>query len=294
MKKLIVVLTAFFTTIVWAKTPISIASKMHTEAQVLTELTRLILQNRGYEVTKVGNFQSLIIRKASLNRQFDIYYDYTGTAYALYQKGKDKELMKDAQALFKSVQQKDLQEGLHWQEPLQINNTYTLMMRTKNALDLHINTVSDLASFVTNNPNKLTLGVNPEFWERPDGMKQLMKVYGFAIPRNNVKLMDAGLMYLSLKEKKIDIAMGYATDGRIKAFSLKNLKDDKNFFPVYNPALIVQQKLLDKDKDFITYLRPMWKALDEETMTELNYEVSGKKGDIQKVCLKWLKEKNLL
>lgn len=42
--------------------------------------------------------------------------------------------------------------------------------------------------------------------------------------------MQIGLVYDALKNNKLDVALGYTTDGRIAAYDLVVLKDDKNFF----------------------------------------------------------------
>lgn len=46
--------------------------------------------------------------------------------------------------------------------------------------------------------------------------------------------MQIGLVYDALKNKKLDVAVGYSTDGRIAAYDLKILKDDRKFFPPYD------------------------------------------------------------
>lgn len=59
-------------------------------------------------------------------------------------------------------------------------------------------------------------------------MKDL-KEYGFDF--GTVRPMQIGLVYDALNTEKLDVALGYSTDGRIAAYDLKVLKDDKQFFP---------------------------------------------------------------
>ena len=41
--------------------------------------------------------------------------------------------------------------------------------------------------------------------------------------------MQIGLVYDAVKNGKMDAVLAYSTDGRIKAYDLKILKDDKQF-----------------------------------------------------------------
>jgi osmoprotectant transport system substrate-binding protein len=55
-------------------------------------------------------------------------------------------------------------------------------------------------------------------------------MYGFSIPYNKLIKMDDGLVYKALKERQIDVSMGFATDGRISSFGFVVLRDDKGIF----------------------------------------------------------------
>ncbi len=72
------------------------------------------------------------------------------------------------------------------------------------------------------------IGVPPEFLERADGYRGLENHYNLDLPTVE---MSAALMYEALKNGRVDVAVGYSTDGRIKAFDLEVLEDDKELFP---------------------------------------------------------------
>src|SRR6185369_13802085 len=81
--------------------------------------------------------------------------------------------------------------------------------------------------------NKLLAGFTPEFMGRQDGYRGLKSVYRLNI--RTVVISDA-VMYKAAYEKKLDIISGYSTDGRLKAFDLVVLNDDKTIFPPYYAA----------------------------------------------------------
>ena len=54
----------------------------------------------------------------------------------------------------------------------------------------------------------------------------------------------AKITQYALKNKKLDVAVGYSTDGRIAAYDLKILKDDRKFFPPYDGSPLATEKLI--------------------------------------------------
>jgi osmoprotectant transport system substrate-binding protein len=168
------------------------------------------------------------------------------------------------------------------------------MMKKPQAEKLGISSISDLAAYVEKNPDHLTVGVGTEFWNRPDGYKKLAKVYDLNLPFDNIKKMSLGLAYQALKDEQINVGMGFATDGRIAAFNFVNLEDDKQFFPVYNPAPVVRKELLDKYPEIKNILQPLAENLGTSEMQAMNKAVDVEHKSEPDVAQEWLKEKGLL
>lgn len=273
---------------------IVVGGKNFTEQYILPELAKDLLAKNGFDVELETGVGSVVARKSLESGQIDLYYEYTGTAYTVYYKQDDRDIMTNPQKVYQWVKDADAKKGLIWLAPVKFNNTYTLMMRKEEAKKLGIVSISDLAKYVNEHPDKLVIGVNAEFWERPDGMKPLMKYYGFKVPYDKIKKMDSGLVYKALKDKNVDVSMGFATDGRIAAFGFVTLKDDKSYFPAYNPAPVVRKEILDKYPDIPEILKPIAENLTTEEMQQLNAEVDVQHRDVSDVARDWLKSKNLL
>jgi osmoprotectant transport system substrate-binding protein len=195
--------------------------------------------------------------------------------------------------VYQWVKKKDAAKGLIWLAPVHFNNTYTLMMRKAQARRLGIKSISNLSKYVNMHPDKLVIGVNAEFWERPDGFKPLMKTYGFRVPYDKIRKMDSGLVYKALKEKDVDVSMGFATDGRISAFGFVNLVDNKHYFPVYNPAPVIRKAVLDAHPRIAAILKPLADKLDTKTMQKLNAMVDVQHKDVAAVARQWIKQNGL-
>lgn len=122
-----------------------------------------------------------------------------------------------------------------------------------------ITTVSD---------NKLKAGFTPEFMGRKDGDLGLRSVYGLNV---NPKVVNDAVMYKAAYEDELDLISGYSTDGRIKAFDLYVLEDDKKIFPPYFAAPIIKTKTLDKFPELEETLNLISGKFNDSVMTDLNY-----------------------
>ena len=114
------------------------------------------------------------------------------------------------------------------------------------------------------------IGVPPEFLERADGYRGLEAEYKLDLPTVE---MNAALMYDALKNERVDVAVGYSTDGRIKAFDLKVLEDDRNYFPPYDAAPLVRLATLDEHPGLREVLNRIAGTITTEKMVTLNNRV---------------------
>ena len=140
---------------------------------------------------------------------------------------------------------------------------------------------------------KLSLASNAEFAERPDGLKPLQEAYGFEFSRDNVRRMDSGLTYQALKEKQVDIALVFATDGRVPAFDFVLLKDDKTFFPAYALTPVIRKQAMDANPKIAPLLNALSAKLDDSVMGKLNASVDVDKKTIEAVATQFLKDAGL-
>ena len=250
---------------------IVIGSKDFTEQIILGQIAVLALQDAGYQVDdQTGLGGTAINREALLAGETDMYWEYTGTAWIAHLGHEDP--ITDPQECYDEVKAEDAGNDLVWLAMAPFNNTYTLMMKQDTGKELGIETISDLAEYIKGGGDA-SLCINQEFYARPDGFRGVEKLYDFQFDEDQVIMMDSGLTYKALKDGKCTTAMGFATDGRIAAFGFFNMEDDKQFFPVYNPAPVVRQEIVDQYPGVAIVLDPIAQALTTEKMMELNKRV---------------------
>jgi osmoprotectant transport system permease protein len=133
-------------------------------------------------------------------------------------------------------------------------------------------------------------GFTPEFMGREDGYLGLKSKYGLDIP--TVVISDA-VMYNAIYEKKLDVISGYSTDGRLKAFDLITLEDDKTIFPPYYCAPLIRIETLKKYPELETALNLLAGKINDSIMTELNYRADYQHQLPEKIAKDFLIEKSL-
>jgi osmoprotectant transport system permease protein len=267
---------------------IVVGGKNFTEHEILTHMMASLIEAKtNLKVERkpfLGGTQ--VVHNALLNGDLDLYAEYTGTAWTATLKQKK---ISDPQEMYEKV--KKAYEGkfdVIWLKPFGFNNTYTLTMRADHAKKLGVETISDLKQHAPN----LVLGATQEFLERPDGYKGLKETYG--IQFKATKGMDPGLTYGAAKEAKVDVIDGFSTDGRIPAFNLKILKDDKQFFPPYYAAPIIRKDTLKAHPELEKVLNLLAGKLNEATMAKLNAQVDIEGKSAREVAENWLKEQGLI
>jgi glycine betaine/choline ABC-type transport system substrate-binding protein len=101
-------------------------------------------------------------------------------------------------------------------------------------------------------------------------------------------------MYEAVAKEEVDVICAFATDGRIAAYHLKPLKDDRNFFPPYHAAPVIREEVLKTHPKLGDELSLLGGLIDNATMQRLNYEVEGKKRKTAEVVKEFLKTKGIL
>jgi osmoprotectant transport system substrate-binding protein len=268
-----------------------VGGKGFTEQLLLAEITSQYLTAKGYQVKLKTGMGTSLVREALENKQVDLYWEYTGTAFLNFHKNKFAN--QPAAEIYKSVKAEDAKIGIVWLNPSAANDTYALAVRQADAKSKGLKTLDDLAAKL-NSGEKLILGCNIEFYKRDDGLKPLQKAYGFEFPRSDVKRMETGLIYKALKDGNVDVGLVFATDGRIPAFHFTVLKDTKNFFPAYAITPTIRKETLDAHPDLAEDLNKLASLIDDATMSSLNAAVDVDKKSVNEVARTFLKDKGLI
>jgi len=133
--------------------------------------------------------------------------------------------------------------------------------------------------------NKLTAGFPSEFIEREDGYLGLKEHYNLDL---NTREMEISLMYQALMNDRVDVISGFSTDGKNKAYNLRWLKDDKNYFPPYYAAALATGEVLEKYPQLKEVFAKLANKISNEDMINMNYQVEHFKRDPYQVAKEYL------
>jgi osmoprotectant transport system substrate-binding protein len=270
------------------QTKITIGSKFFTEQVVLAELLAQHIEARtGIPVIRKTNLGgTLLVHKALLAGELDLYVEYTGTALTAVL---NESPQGDSNVVYNRVKQLYADRfHLEVTEPLGFENTFAMVIRGDDAKNLHLQKISDIGPLAP----KWRAGVGYEFLERPDGFPGLSQNYGLHFAESP-KVMDLGLIYRALVDHQVDIVAGNSTDGLIDALGLFALSDDRHYFPPYDAVPIVRQSTLTKFPRLRAALADLAGKLSAADIRRLNYAVDAQHQEAAAVVRQFRSSKGL-
>jgi len=263
---------------------VRVGSKNFTEQEILGELVAQLIERRtGLQVErKFGLGGTGLCHAAMTAGELDVYVEYTGTALLNVL---NQPLQADPAEVFRIVSGEYRDRfGLEWLPPIGINNTYAVTVRDSLATEEGWRTISDLKDRAAD----MTAGFTHEFMERPDGYHGLQQVYGFGF--GSVRDLEPGLMYDAVAGGQVDVICAFATDGRVSAYKLRVLRDDKRLFPPYEAAPVIRSMLLAAHPEIREALADLNGTISDQTMRELNYSVDVDGRRPATVASEWIRQ----
>lgn len=267
---------------------IRVGSKNFSEQIIIGEMMALLLEADGNFVVerRLNLGGTMICHGALTHGEIDLYPEYTGTALTAIMK---HTVVTDPDEAFRTVSRYYREKlGLEWLRPFGFNNTYAITVRKDDARKRGWKRISDLATAAPG----LRAGFTSEFSERPDGYPGLKKAYGFDF--GEVRDLDPSIMYQAVARNQVDVVCAFATDGRIPAYNLQVLDDDRDFFPPYYAAPVVRAAILARHPELGEVLGRLEGLIDDSTMQGLNYRVDEENIAPREVARQFLQGRGLL
>ena len=130
----------------------------------------------------------------------------------------------------------EAEHGMTLAATLGFENTYALAVRAADAERLALRAIGDLVPHAP----RLAIGADVEFFARPE-WPAVRGTYGLDFREQ--RAMDASLMYQAAATNEVDVISAYTTDGRIAAYDLRVLEDDRSAIPPYDAILLAGARL---------------------------------------------------
>lgn len=277
-----------------ASAQVVVSSKIDTEGGVLGNVIKQVLEANGIAVTdKIQLGGTPVVREAIAAGQIDIYPEYTGNAAFFFNKADDP-LWNDAAKAYAEAAKLDLEANkIVWLAPAPANNTWAVAVRNEVATANNIKTFSDFGKYVAGG-GQVKLAASAEFVSSPAALPKFQEVYGFTLSPDQLVTLSGGdtaatIAAAAQQTNGVNAAMVYGTDGGIAPSGLTVLEDDKGVQPVYEPAPIIRQAVLDQYPQIKDLLAPVFAKLDLVTLQDLNGRVQVGGEAPAAVATDWLK-----
>lgn len=263
------------------RSAIVVGSKNFTEQVVLGEVLAQAIEAEGLPVTRRLNLGGTFICDQGLRAgQIDVYVEYTGTAVtAIFH----QDVPRDPRAAFDLTRQLYAQAGLTALEPLGFNNTFAILVRSRDARDMGLRSIEDLSKTTT----RWRPGFGHEFLQRQDGYPGLAAAYGLAFA-NPPRGMDLSLIYKALADGQVDMIAGDATSALIDTLDLTVLDDTRRYFPPYDAVPVVRAAALLEHPGLQRALTRLAGRISARDMRAMNRGVDVDKRDPAQVAREFL------
>ncbi|MFS0925866.1 osmoprotectant ABC transporter substrate-binding protein [Enterococcus durans] len=265
---------------------ISITGGITSEAQILASLVAGMVEHYTDKNTAIINnlATTTINHQAMMNGDASISAArYTGTDLTTTLNLPPEKDPKKAFAIVKQEFEKRYDQT--WFPSYGFENTYVFLVRKDTAEKYNLKKVSDLKNVA----DQLVAGVDTSWITRKgDGYDGFQTTYGFSF--DSILPMQIGLVYDAVEAGKMDIVLGYSTDGRIASYDLVMLEDDRNFFPPYDAAPVVDNRVLKNTPGLEEALNKLGNTISTEKMQQLNYEADNNLVEPSVVAERFLKE----
>lgn len=261
-----------------ANDPVVVSSKIDTEGSVLGELIIQTLERNGIPTEdrlQLGG--TSVVRSALQAGEIDLYPEYTGNG-AFFFDMTDSPVWNSAEDAYQTVRERDAEQGLIWLQPASANNTWAMSIRQDVAEANDLTTLDDLAAYLADG-GEFKFAASAEFVESAQALPAFQEAYGFELSDDQLLVLSGGNTAATMRAAAqqtsgVNGAMTYGTDGGLSALGLVVLEDSKGVQPVYQPAPVVREEVLNAYPEMEKLLNEVFATLDLVTLQELNADVA--------------------
>lgn len=271
------------------KPTVVIGSKLFQESYILAHMAAIMLEDAGYETDVIEGLGGTFVNYEALKKdEINTYVEYTGTAYSQILKEPALEVW-DPEVVYSETEKglKETDKILIVSSP-GFEDAYAIAVKEDWAEANSVTKISDLKEYAS----QMTIGTDPEFATREDGLPRIKDVY--AIEFKDYKQAVATVMYEAIRIDDVDAISAYTTDTRNEVFNLRVLEDDMNALPPYDAIYIMTENFANSNPDAVEALKKLDGRIDTDTMRELNYKFDVDKMEPRDIAREFLIQEGLI
>lgn len=261
-----------------AEKPVVVGSKIDTEGAVLGELVLQTLEKEGVPVeNRLQLGVTSVVWGALKAGEIDLYPEYTGNGAFFFDMA-ESPVWNDAEKAWQTVREKDAEQGLVWLSPASANNTWAMSVREDLARQHDLQSLEDLADYLRDG-GTFKFAASAEFVESEQALPAFQQAYGFTLDDDQLLVLSGGNTAATMRAAArqtsgVNGAMTYGTDGGLQALGLVVLEDTLGVQPIYQPAPVAREWVLEAYPEIEEALATVFDTLDLTTLQRLNAEVA--------------------
>lgn len=261
-----------------AEKPVVVGSKIDTEGAVLGELVLQTLEKEGVPVeNRLQLGVTSVVRGALKAGEIDLYPEYTGNGAFFFDMA-ESPVWNDAEKAWQTVREKDAEQGLVWLSPASANNIWAMSVREDLARQHDLQSLEDLADYLRDG-GTFKFAASAEFVESEQALPAFQQAYGFTLDDDQLLVLSGGNTAATMRAAArqtsgVNGAMTYGTDGGLQALGLVVLEDTLGVQPIYQPAPVAREWVLEAYPEIEEALATVFDTLDLTTLQRLNAEVA--------------------
>jgi osmoprotectant transport system permease protein len=262
-----------------ANGPVVIGGKIFTESYVLGEIGAQSIEAATHTAVnrKLGMGSTGILFEALKGGAIDVYPDYSGTLAEAILKRPDLKSLDDIRQALAAM-------DLTISASLGFNDTYALAVKEEFAEQHNLHSIGDLIPV----QSEIKAAFSYEFMDRKDGYPGLVGSYRLKFDPQKVSRMEHSLSFQAIEQNAVNLIDVYSTDAKIKKLHLRLLKDDHDYFPVYQAVWVARQSFVEQHPREWQALRGLEGKISEEAMLDMNAQADIDKVGFKQIAARFL------
>ncbi|WP_022899606.1 ABC transporter substrate-binding protein [Humibacter albus] len=264
---------------------IVVGSANFPESEIIAQVYTQALSDNGVDASIKPNIGAReVYLKALQDGSIDLVPEYSGSLLQYYDAKSKAKSSADVYAALSDA----LPKGYEVLDQSTAQDADSYNVTKEFSQKYNVTSLSDLKSV----PVSLTVGANPEFAERPYGIKGLKSAYGVTATLDPISDGGGPLTVKALVDGTVQLADIYTTSSAIKDNDLVTLKDPKHIIIAENVVPIINEKKVSTKVKNV--LNTVSKALTTDDLVSMNAKSSGSaKESAEQIAKEWLASKNL-
>ena len=286
---LFVLLTSFLLTATDKSITVGILDS--TQQQILGNMLGIYLEDKGLQISYEVDLSSLTLHRTMAEGRVDIAWEDPAVIWFLILFEVD--ILPDEE-LYERVRELDKERGLLWLGRSNLEKRYVLVMKRERAEELGVETISDLAAYVRENPREIRVAMEDEFFIRPDCYANLKEAYGLSFPRSDITTTVPGIGFGLLASGEVDVVVTLSTDPLIIELDLVKLEDDQEALTPHRIGIVAREEIVNEFPSLPELVDDLIRESPSTSeMVQLNLRVHNGEPP-EEVAREYLKEKELI